>query len=64
VLGCLISGVVVGTFSLAQDGQWRLFADPVRYAGMVAGVALLGVVAGAVPARLVVNRRSLPALAD
>ncbi|QYN36352.1 ABC transporter permease [Pseudonocardia sp. DSM 110487] len=64
VLGCLISGVVVGAFSVAQDGQWRLFADPLRYAGMVAGVALLGVVAGAVPARLVVNRRSLPGLGD
>ncbi|MDT7728269.1 MAG: putative transport system permease protein [Actinomycetota bacterium] len=61
VLGCVISGAVVGTFSMAQDGQWRLFADPLRYLGMVAGVGLLGVVAGAIPARLVIRRRKLPA---
>jgi putative ABC transport system permease protein len=60
VLGCLISGVVVGTFSVAQDGRWRLFVDPLRYLGMVAGVGLLGLVAGAVPGRLVVRRRALP----
>ncbi|WP_269436198.1 ABC transporter permease [Saccharothrix sp. NRRL B-16348] len=62
VLGCAVSGVVVGAFSVAQDGQWRLFADPVRYFGMVAGVGLLGLVAGAVPARVVVRRRALPQL--
>jgi putative ABC transport system permease protein len=62
VLGCVISGAVVGTFSMAQDGQWRLFADPLRYLGMVAGVGLLGMVAGAIPARLVIRRRSLPTL--
>jgi putative ABC transport system permease protein len=56
VLGC----VVCGAFSVAQDGRWRLFADPVRYLSMVGGVGLLGLVAGAVPARLVVRRRSLP----
>jgi putative ABC transport system permease protein len=61
VLGCVISGAVVGTFSVAQDGQWRLFAEPLRYFAMIGGVGLLGVVAGAVPARLVVRRRSLPA---
>lgn len=62
VLGCAVSGVVVGAFSVAQDGQWRLFADPVRYFGMVAGVGLLGLVAGAVPARVVVRLRALPQL--
>jgi putative ABC transport system permease protein len=62
VLGCAISGVVVGAFSVAQDGRWRLFADPLRYLGMVAGVGLLGLVAGAVPARVVVRLRSLPQL--
>jgi len=62
VLGCVISGAVVGTFSVAQDGQWRLFAEPVRYLALLAGVGLLGVVAGAVPARLVIRRRSLPAV--
>jgi putative ABC transport system permease protein len=60
VLGCVLSGAVVGTFSVAQDGQWRLFAEPVRYLAMIGGVGLLGVVAGAVPARLVIRRRSLP----
>lgn len=62
VLGCVISAVVVGAFSVAQDGRWRLFADPVRYFGMMAGVGLLGLVAGAVPARLVVRLRALPRL--
>lgn len=62
VLGCVISGAVVGAFSVAQDGQWRLFAEPLRYLAMIGGVGLLGVVAGAVPARLVVRRRSLPAV--
>ncbi|NUT54246.1 MAG: ABC transporter permease, partial [Saccharothrix sp.] len=61
-LGCVISGIVVGAFSVAQDGRWRLFADPVRYFGMVAGVGLLGLVAGAVPSRVVVRPRSLPQL--
>jgi putative ABC transport system permease protein len=60
VLGCVIAGAVVGTFSVAQDGQWRLFAEPLRYLAMIGGVGLLGVVAGAVPARLVIRRRSLP----
>jgi putative ABC transport system permease protein len=62
VLGCVISGSVVSVFSIAQDGRWRLVADPLDYAGMVAGVGLLGLVAGAIPARLVIRRRSLPAL--
>ncbi|WP_410658825.1 FtsX-like permease family protein [Amycolatopsis sp. lyj-112] len=62
VLGCLISGAVVGTFSIAQDGQWRLFAEPLRYLTLIGGVGLLGLVAGAVPARLVIKRRSLPAI--
>ncbi len=52
VLGCVITGAVVGTFSVAQDGTWRLFAEPLRYFGLIGGVGLLGVVAGAVPARL------------
>ncbi|MEU4768608.1 ABC transporter permease [Actinosynnema sp. NPDC023794] len=62
VLGCAISGVVVGAFSVAQDGRWRLFADPLRYFGMVAGVGVLGLVAAAVPARVVVRLRALPQL--
>ncbi|MFE7405277.1 FtsX-like permease family protein [Isoptericola sp. NPDC057559] len=63
VLGCAVAGAVVGTFSIAQDGRWRLFADPLRYLGMVGAVGLLGIVAGAVPARIVVGRRSLPLIA-
>ncbi|MEU4806969.1 ABC transporter permease [Actinosynnema sp. NPDC023587] len=62
VLGCLISGIVVSAFSVAQDGQWRLFVDPLWYLGMIAGVGVLGLVAGAVPARVVVRLRSLPQL--
>jgi putative ABC transport system permease protein len=62
VIGCVLTGGVVGAFSVAQDGQWRLFADPLRYLGMIAGVGALGVIAGAVPARLVIRRRSLPDL--
>ena len=60
VLGCVIAGAVVGTFSVAQDGTWRLFAEPLRYLGLIGGVGLLGVIAGAVPARLVIRRRALP----
>ncbi len=62
VLGSVVCGAVVGAFSVAQDGHWRLFADPLRYLGMLAGVGVLGLVAGAVPARLVVRRRGLPDL--
>lgn len=62
VIGCVLTGGVVGAFSVAQDGRWRLFADPLRYLGMIAGVAALGIIAGAVPARLVIRRRSLPDL--
>ncbi|MDQ0378921.1 ABC transporter permease [Amycolatopsis thermophila] len=62
VLGCVISGAVVGTFSIAQDGRWRLFAEPLRYLTLLGGVGLLGMVAGMVPARVVIRRRSLPAV--
>jgi putative ABC transport system permease protein len=62
VIGCLITGIVVGAFSIAQDGQWRLFAEPMRYFGLLAGVGALGVLAAAVPARVVIRRKSLPNL--
>ncbi|MGC4937885.1 FtsX-like permease family protein [Kribbella sp. DT2] len=62
LIGCLITGIVVGAFSIAQDGQWRLFAEPARYFGLLAGVGALGVVTAAIPARLVVRRKSLPNL--
>ncbi|MFI5690476.1 FtsX-like permease family protein [Kribbella sp. NPDC051586] len=62
MIGCLITGIVVGAFSVGQDGRWRLFAEPLRYFGLLGGVAALGIVAGAVPAHLVIRRRSLPGL--
>ncbi|MEU0509083.1 ABC transporter permease [Amycolatopsis sp. NPDC006125] len=60
VLGGVLSGAVVGTFSVAQDGQWRLFAEPLRYLALLGGVGLLGAIAGIVPARVVIRPRSLP----
>ncbi|MGW3607435.1 MULTISPECIES: ABC transporter permease [unclassified Micromonospora] len=64
VLGALVTGIVVGAFSAAQDGTLRVFVDAGTYAGMLGGVAALGLVAGAVPARVLLRRRSLPALND
>ncbi|HEY3506096.1 MAG TPA: ABC transporter permease [Actinocatenispora sp.] len=61
VLGCAVTAVVYGAFSVAQDGQWRWLADPGGYAGLLVGTVLLGMLAGIVPARLVVRRRALPA---
>ncbi|MBM7491385.1 putative ABC transport system permease protein [Micromonospora luteifusca] len=63
-LGVLVTAIVVGAFSTAQDGTMRVFVDAARYAGMFGGVAALGLVAGAVPARVLLRRRSLPALSD
>ncbi|WP_328417568.1 ABC transporter permease [Micromonospora sp. NBC_00389] len=64
VLGILVTAIVVGAFSTAQDGTLRVFVDAGTYAGMLGGVAALGLVAGAVPARVLLRRRSLPALSD
>ncbi|WP_327010019.1 ABC transporter permease [Dactylosporangium sp. NBC_01737] len=64
VLGALITGVVVGTFSVAQDGTFRVIVDPATYATMAFGVAALGLLAGVLPARVLLRRRALPALAD
>jgi putative ABC transport system permease protein len=58
ILGAAVSAVVVGAFSLAQDGVLRVFVDLRLYAGMLAGTAALGLLAGAVPIRLVVRRRA------
>jgi putative ABC transport system permease protein len=63
LLGCAVTAVVYGAFSVAQDGQWRWMSDPAGYAGLLSGTVLLGMVAGVVPARLVVRRRALPAAA-
>ncbi|MFI6267216.1 ABC transporter permease [Micromonospora sp. NPDC051006] len=64
VLGILVTAIVVGAFSTAQGGTLRVFVDAGTYAGMLGGVAALGLVAGAVPARVLLRRRSLPALSD
>jgi putative ABC transport system permease protein len=64
LLGAAVTGIVVGAFSTAQDGIFRLVVDPATYGGMLAGVAALGMAAGALPVRLVLRRRALPAIAD
>lgn len=61
VLGAAVTAIVYGAFSVAQDGQWRWLADPTGYGVLLAGTVLLGLLAGTVPARLVVRRRALPA---
>jgi putative ABC transport system permease protein len=61
LLGAVVAGVVVGMFSTAQDGVFRLIVDPAAYATMLGGSAALGLTAGAVPVRLVLRRHSLPA---
>ncbi|MEV4117810.1 ABC transporter permease [Micromonospora sp. NPDC049645] len=63
-LGILVTAIVVGAFSTAQDGTPRVFVDAGTYAAMLGGVAALGLVAGVVPARVLLGRRSLPALGD
>jgi putative ABC transport system permease protein len=63
LLGGAVTTIVTGAFTVAQGGPAWL-PDPVTAAVLVAGVAALGLVAGAVPARFVVRRRSLPQIAD
>jgi putative ABC transport system permease protein len=55
ILGATVAGVVVGAFSLAQDGVLRVFVDAPTYAALLAGTALLGLLAGALPPRLVLR---------
>ncbi|MEO3923341.1 ABC transporter permease [Micromonosporaceae bacterium B7E4] len=64
LLGCAVTAVVVGAFSVAQDGRFRIFVDGWTYLGMLGGVGALGLLAGALPARLVIRRRSLPDVAE
>ncbi|MEK8104749.1 hypothetical protein NKG94_05305 [Micromonospora sp. M12] len=35
LLGALVSAIVVGAFSAAQDGTVRVVVDPATYAGML-----------------------------
>lgn len=55
VVGAGIAAVVVGTFSSAQDGQWRIIVDPLWYTGLLTGTGLLGLAAAALPTRLVLR---------
>ncbi|WP_326559140.1 ABC transporter permease [Micromonospora sp. NBC_01796] len=64
LLGAAVTAIVVGAFSTAQDGTFRLIVDPGTYGAMLGGVALLGLLAGALPARFILRRRSLPAVAE
>jgi putative ABC transport system permease protein len=58
LLGAVTTGTVVGTFSTAQDGVFRLVVASGTYLGLAGTVALLGLLAGTVPARLMVRNRS------
>ena len=59
-----VTAIVVGAFSTAQDGRLRMIVDGGLYVRMLAGVAALGLVAGALPVRAVLRRRSLPAISE
>ncbi|MFF5229643.1 FtsX-like permease family protein [Dactylosporangium sp. NPDC000521] len=59
LLGAAVTGIVVGAFSIAQDGVFRVFVEPVTYAAMAGGVAALGLIAGFLPTRLMLRRRTL-----
>ncbi|MEU7866946.1 ABC transporter permease [Dactylosporangium sp. NPDC049140] len=50
LLGAAVTAVVVGAFSLAQDGTLRVLVDPATYAGLLGGTAGLGLLAGAAAA--------------
>ncbi len=58
-LGAAVSGCVFGVFSIAQSGSWHWIGDPRAYAAILGGTGLLGLLAGAVPARLVIRRHGL-----
>ncbi|GHH06045.1 FtsX-like permease family protein [Streptomyces rubradiris] len=59
-IGVAIAAAVVGTFSAAQDGQWRVIVSPGWYAGMLTGTVLLGLAAAALPTRLVLRTADTP----
>ena len=64
VLGVAVTSAVVVPFSVAQDGVLRLVVAPGTYLVLLGGVAGLGLLAGALPVRIVQRRRGLPALGD
>ncbi|MET7397496.1 ABC transporter permease [Dactylosporangium sp. NPDC005572] len=57
LLGALVTGVVTGVFSVAQDGTLRLFADARTYLTMLGTVGGLGLLAGVLPTRFAVRSR-------
>ena len=59
LLGAGIAAAVCGTFSVAQDGIWRWVSNPAGCTTLIGGTTLLGLLAGAIPARLIVRRRGL-----
>ncbi|MET8911013.1 ABC transporter permease [Micromonospora sp. NPDC004551] len=63
-LAVAVTSAVVVPFSVAQDGVFRLVVAPATYLVLLAGVAGLGLAGGALPVRLVLRRRDLPALGD
>jgi putative ABC transport system permease protein len=60
LMGVAVTTVVVSAFSLAQDGTLRLIVDPATYGALLGGVAVLGLLAGVLPARLLLRRSGLP----
>jgi putative ABC transport system permease protein len=54
-LGITVTSLVVAAFSLAQDGTLRLVVDPIAYGALSGLVALLGLAAGIIPARMVIR---------
>ncbi|WP_218618042.1 ABC transporter permease [Cryptosporangium aurantiacum] len=57
-LGAAVTTIVVGAFSTAQDGIFRLVPDVSIYLGLLGGIAALGLAAGTLPTRLVLRTRT------
>ncbi|WP_027345738.1 ABC transporter permease [Hamadaea tsunoensis] len=49
LLGVVVTSIVVAAFSTAQDGLLRLVVSPSRYFGLLAGIGVLGLLAGTLP---------------
>ncbi|MFG1921780.1 FtsX-like permease family protein [Cryptosporangium sp. NPDC048952] len=62
VLGAVVTGAVVGRFSIAQDGTFRPVVDAGTYLVLLGGVGALGLLAGALPVRLLLPGDGLPDL--
>ncbi|MFC4776672.1 FtsX-like permease family protein [Paenibacillus sp. GCM10023252] len=55
-IGVLITQVVIGVFSQAQDGLWRWIIRPDLYIGLITGTMILGMLSGIVPASRLIKR--------